>query len=339
MVRKMIGSLLVAVWMGIGFSASAIAGVSATGEFIATKGCQAYQSIKRRTNPGEVLLETGRSYPVIELNVSPGTTWYRLRIENADPAERWVYFECGTAEVVAAEDSSTGTGETAAKKQCHTAGLQDSYVLAVSWQPAFCEGHQDKPECLVSDPQVYQARNFTLHGLWPNRKACGTGYGLCGKYQTEQRPFCAYEPVAMKADTEEKLGQFMPSAAHGSCLQRHEWYKHGTCQTEWDADGYFTMAMRLLEQFNNSGVAAFMAENIGRRVTTSDFFNQVDDALGERASRRLQISCNRGMLVDVYIRLPAKLSEDASLSALIQQAEPAFNNKCGASFQVDAIGQ
>ncbi len=338
MVRKMTGLLLVAVWMGVGLNTSSMAGVSATGEFTATKGCQAYQSIKRKTNPGEVRLEVGQSYPVIELNVSPGTTWYRIRIDNADPAERWTYFDCGTADVAVAEDSS-GTGETAAKKQCHTAGLQDSYVFAVSWQPAFCEAHQDKPECSVSDPQTYQARNFTLHGLWPNKKACGTGYGLCGKYQAEQRPFCAYEPVEMKAETEEKLGKFMPSAAHGSCLQRHEWYKHGTCQTEWDADGYFAVAMRLLEQFNTSGVAAFMAENIGKRVTTSDFFKQVDNALGENASRRLQISCNRGMLVDVYIRLPAKLPEDGSLATLIQQAEPAFNNKCGANFQVDAIGQ
>ncbi len=332
MVRKMTGLLLVAVWMGIGFNTFAVAGISATGEFTATKGCQAYQSIKRRTNPGEVRLEVGRSYPVIELNVSPGTTWYRVRIDSAEPAERWTYFDCGTADVA-------GTGETTAKKQCHTAGLQDSYVLAISWQPAFCETHQEKPECSVSDPQTYQAQNFTLHGLWPNRKACGTGYGLCGKYQTEQRPFCAYDPVTIKPETRESLGKFMPSAAHGSCLQRHEWYKHGTCQTTWDADGYFTQAMRLLEQFNTSGVAAFMAENIGRSVAASDFFAQVDNALGENASRRLQISCNRGMLVDVYIRLPAQLPEDAPLSALIQQAEPAFTNKCGENFQVDAIGQ
>lgn len=199
MARKMVGSLLVAVWMLFGLNTPSIAGVSATGEFTATKGCQAYQSIKRKTNPGDMQLEIGQSYPVIELNVSPGTTWYRLRIDNATPVERW--------------------------------------------------------------------------------------------------------------------------------------------KTEWDADGYFAVAMRLLEEFNTSGVAAFMTENIGKSVPTSSFFAKIDNALGADASRRLQISCTHGMLVDVYIRLPAKLPEGASLSTLIQQAEPAFNNKCGPTFQVDAIGQ
>ena len=178
-----------------------------------------------------------------------------------------------------------------------------------------------------------------MHGLWPNKKSCGTGYGLCGKYKTEKRPFCDYDPVSLQAETQDKLGKFMPSAAHGSCLQRHEWYKHGTCQTEYDADGYFIIAMRLLDEFNTSGIADFMTQNIGKSVSTSSFFEKVDDALGEDASRRLQIACKEGMLVDVYIRLPADLPENASLETMIQQAEPAFNNKCGASFRVDAIGQ
>lgn len=339
MERKLIGVLLVAVWLSFGLNPPSIAGVSATGEFTATKDCQAYQSIKRKTNPGNVQLETGKTYPVIELNVSPGTTWYRLRIDNAVPAERWTYFSCGTAEISDAEDSSVNNGEDAADNQCHTAGLEDSYVLAISWQPAFCEGHQEKPECSVTDQQSYQAQNFTLHGLWPNKKSCGTGYGLCGKYKTEKRPFCDYEPVSIQTETFEKLGKLMPSAAHGSCLQRHEWYKHGTCQTEWDADGYFAVAMRLLEEFNASGMATFMTQNIGKQVMTSSFFEKVDNAFGEQASRRLQISCKEGMLVDVYIRLPADLPENVALSTLIQQAKPAFNNKCGAKFMVDAIGQ
>jgi ribonuclease T2 len=339
MERKKIGLFLVTVWLLFNLDTPSVAGVSVTGEFTATKNCQAYQSIKRKTNPGGVQLEIGQSYPVIELNVSPGTTWYRLRIDNTTPAERWAYFDCGTAEISFVEGPSFNTSGNSADNTCHTAGLEDSYVFAISWQPAFCEEHQDKPECSVSDPQSYQAGNFTLHGLWPNKKSCGTGYGLCGKYKAEKRPFCDYDPVPLQAETLEKLGKVMPSAAHGSCLQLHEWYKHGTCQTEWDADGYFAIAMRLLEEFNTSGIATFMTQNIGKSVTTSSFFEKVDDALGKDASRRLQISCSRGMLVDVYIHLPANLPEDATLAKLINQAEPAFNNKCGTSFQVDAIGQ
>ena len=92
--RKAItGWLLTTVWLLFGFNALTLASVPATGEFTSTKTCQAYQSIRRKTNPGGIRMEIGRRYPIMELNVSPGTTWYRLRIKNASPAERWVYFE------------------------------------------------------------------------------------------------------------------------------------------------------------------------------------------------------------------------------------------------------
>ena len=40
-------------------------------------------------------------------------------------------------------------------------------VLAVSWQPAFCETKPDKIECRTQTADRFDASNFTLHGLWP----------------------------------------------------------------------------------------------------------------------------------------------------------------------------
>lgn len=323
------------------FGQNSYASVPATGEFTATKECQAYQSMRRKTNPGDMLLEIGQSYVILERNVPSSATWYRLRVEEANPPERWVYFECGIIGTTIDGQSQQTTGERgdASNNQCFTAGLKDSFVFALSWQPAFCEGRPQKPECKVSDPFVYQARNFTLHGLWPNKQSCGKNYGFCGIYKESVNPFCNYDPVPMQARTLEKLGLVMPSAAHGSCLQRHEWYKHGTCQTERNADEYFDTAMRLLEEFNSSGMAKFMQENIGQTVTTQTFFDAVDQAFHAGAHQRLQISCKDGKLVDVYIHLPAELVDDAGLDKLLQQAKPKFHNGCGRQFEVDAIGQ
>lgn len=338
MKKAITGWVLTCVWLLFGFNALALASVSATGEFTSTKACQAYQSIRRKTNPGGIRIEAGRSYPIMELNVSSGTTWYRLRIRNANPKERWVYFECGNATVAGQGGGISGEAEDDSADQCQTAGLANSYVFALSWQPAYCERHKNKPECSVTDPRSYQANNFTLHGLWPNKDSCGTKYGFCGKYKSGQRSFCRYDPVPMNNATLEALAKVMPSASHGTCLQRHEWYKHGTCQQEWDADAYYETAIRLLKEFNETGISAFMANNIGKTVTTRSFFEAVDAAFGEGSHQRMQISCRDGKLVDVLIHLPSDLPKCISLGTLIQRAEPNFRNRCGTSFEVDPIG-
>lgn len=334
---KRLARLLAASLIFLAFNSPAPASVPASGEFTATQACEAYQSFRRKTNPGEVRLDIGQSYPVFELNVREATTWYRLRIDDATPAERWVYFECGTAELGAAGTGSNG-GDADDRESCNTPGREDSYVLALSWQPAFCETHRDKPECAVTEPESYQATHFTLHGLWPNKRSCGTHYGWCGEYSRGRNPFCLFDPVPMQDTTREVLGKVMPSAAHGSCLQRHEWYKHGTCQTTWDADSYFLTAMWLLREFNANGMAAFMERNTGESVPSEAFFDAVDDAFGPDAHRRLQISCREGKLVDVYINLPDDFPVDASLGDLMQLAEPNFRNRCGTQFEIDPIG-
>jgi ribonuclease T2 len=314
------------------------ASVVANGEFAATRACPAYQSKNSKTNPGDVQTEPGKTYNIVELNKLDAPSWYRLRVEGENPDKRWVAADCGTAQVTShgrpPVDPDTGDSVT----DCNTAGQEDSYVFAISWQPAFCEGHRNKPECKVDDPTSFQANNFTLHGLWPNKKSCGTRYGFCGKYSSK-KPFCELAPVPMQPATLEALGQVMPSASHGSCLQRHEWYKHGTCQLQWNADQYFKESMRLLNDFNSSGMAKFMQDNMGKPVKTKDFFAAVDQAFQKDAHKRMQISCYEGKLVDIYINLPVQIEKEDSLVSLLSKAAPRFNNKCGESFEVDPIGQ
>jgi ribonuclease T2 len=324
----------------LAFPAQLLAGVPASGEFISSKGCQAYQSIRKLNNPDDTTLGVGKSYSVIEANVADGSTWYRIRIENANPAERWVYFDCGTPKVTIKNDRPTSQQNSG--DVCHIAGEADSYVFAISWQPAFCKDHADKPECKIKDPNSYQANNFTLHGLWPNKDSCEKDkmhLEFCGnKYKRAMESHCAYDPAPVTDATKNDLGKVMPSAAFDdSCLERHEWYKHGTCQTNWDANEYFRTAMRLLEEFNDKGMSKFMVDNMGQTVTVNAFNAAIDLALGAGAHTHMKYTCKHNKLVDINISLPVTIPADATLASLIEQAPPSYKNGCGNNFIVDPI--
>lgn len=338
---KMPGYFFVLLISLISLPGAAIASTPAKGEFTAAKDCPAYQSMRKETNPDNATLTVNRRYRVFEVNDPRNVTWYRIAMDNATPRDRWVRAECGSADVSIGDGRwSEKASASAPAGSCQTAGEENSFVFAVSWEPAFCEGHQSEPECRVKDPNSYQARHFTLHGLWPNKAACGIDYGFCGKYKTALQPFCAFDPVPMSEETRKKLGVVMPSAAYGSCLQRHEWYKHGTCQTEWDADGYFGHAMRLLADFNGTdatGMAAFMVRNLGHRVSVLALDSAIDQQFGRGAHKRMQYICTRDhKLESIYINLPAQLG-NAPLDDLIRRGAEKYGNKCGRSFVVDPI--
>jgi ribonuclease T2 len=331
--RLLIGLLVVGLGL---FTDSAVwASARASGTFTAEQACEAYVSKNKRTNPDDSVLIVGHVYSVFEVNKPTAPAWYRVRIDTAQPPERWVDRNCGTAQV---QVDGTPPDDNGQPDQCRIAGLADSYLLALSWQPAFCETHRDKPECGIDDPKAYQAKNFTLHGLWPNKQECGTHYGYCGEVSGSPGGFCDYPALDLFTQTRDELGEVMPSAAEGSCLQRHEWHKHGTCQTAWSQDEYYDVAIDLTRQFNRSGAAYFMSRNLGEEVSTEAFLERVDCALGDGARERFELKCNGGNLVDVYINLPADINPGEDLRALIGRAAPDFHNGCGDSFRVDPIG-
>ena len=315
------------------FSLSSWASTVATGTIIATYECDAYVSKNKRTNPDHTQLEINRTYIVSEVNRASNPGWYRIRIQDANPPVRWVAKYCGTVDVhIGQGDDEQPT------TACNTPGLEGSYKLALSWQPAFCETHRDKPECRVTDHKSYQARNFTLHGFWPNKKSCGIHYGFCGEVKTKPGHFCDYPALSLITEVRSDLEQVMPSAKAGSCLQRHEWHKHGTCQTKWSIDEYHEISTDLTRQFNESGIAYFISRNIGKQVQETDFFNKVDCILGENAHKRIQLKCKNGNLVDIYINLPLDIKKGENLGDAIHRAESDFKSTCDGSFSIDPIG-
>jgi len=320
--------LLSAVW-----SLSLWASTPVSGVLTATKSCAAYVSKNKRTNPDRIQLEIDKTYSVFEVNRVLNPNWYRIRVEDAKPQERWVEKLCGTSNVQVGDSIIPGR-----RGQCQTAGLEDSYKLALSWQPAFCEDHRDKPECRVTNPKTYQARNFTLHGFWPNKISCGKNYSFCGEARNKPGDFCDYPALSLVTEVRNELEQVMPSAKAGSCLQRHEWHKHGTCQTKWSIDEYHEISVDLTHQFNKSGVAYFISRNIGNKVTEADFFKKIDCAFGDNAHKRLQIKCENGNLVDIYVNLPLDIKKNENLGDMIRRAGADFRSSCNGSFRIDPIG-
>lgn len=130
----------------------------------------------------------------------------------------------------------------------------------------------------------------------------------------------------------------MPSVKAGSCLERHEWYKHGTCTNKW-MDDYFDLAADLTRQFNDAGMAYFMNRKIGQQVRTEDFINRVSAVLGAAAKDRINLICHQGMLVEVRLNLSRSLAYGDDLEKLIPDAPLQEKSNCGETFLVDAIGQ
>lgn len=307
-----------------------------SGKITATQTCEAYVSKNKRTNPDHTRLVVKQEYFIFEANKSTNPDWYRVRIQSARPPERWVSINCGTVKL--ASGGGGGLGGGGQRETCNTPGLEDSFVLALSWQPAFCDTHRNKPECRIDDKKSYQARNFTLHGLWPNKASCGKNYGYCGEVRNSPGDFCDYPMLPLFTEVRAELGVVMPSAAAGSCLQRHEWFKHGTCQLDWSMDKYFETAVELTKQFNESGIAYYVSRNIGKTVSEKDFINKVDCAQGAGAHKRLELTCKSGNLVDVYIHLPGTIKQSDDLGMLLQQAQGNFKSNCGGQFKIDPIG-
>lgn len=104
------------------------------------------------------------------------------------------------------------------------AGRFDYYVLALSWQPAWCTrtgDRRDAPECRAGS-----GRDFNTHGLWPQYER-----GWPQDCTTPERDPSRRETAAME--------DVMGSAR----LAWHQWQKHGRCSGLSAAD-YFQATRR-----------------------------------------------------------------------------------------------
>ena len=226
----------------------------------------------------------------------------------------------------------------------------DGYTLALSWMPAFCSDHADRAEC--KDMSALQSP-LVLHGLWPGWDVNGDGKRSADDaYCLDAGP--ARDSVmqadkgdggwsdlpevaltkAMKAD----LPAVMPGAR--SQLDRHEWWKHGSCSGLKPID-YFAAAILLTRQMQIGAFGRFLDAHAGQSVALKELIGVFDQEFGAGSSRALKVSCVRGAdgassLTEIQLRLQRDQIGDGLLPTTLDTSRKMSKGKCGASVEITA---
>ena len=280
--------------------------------------CEAYTSFRKKTQP--VTLEPGKVYQVLGLNKESGDYIY-LKV---DGQSKWVNKNCGQFNPSGESKDGNKTGAN-----CPDEGCAEEYVLAISWQPSFCQTKQDKPECISQTEERYDATNFTLHGLWPDKLAyCGVSYEDIN--DSKQREWDDLPPLDLDEETTSELEIVMPGKQ--SYLHRHEWIKHGTCDGR-DEDTYYDISIDLLNDVNASEVQDLFEENIGKRITRSQIETAFDNSFGEGAGESVKIRCKDGLISELQIKMRRPLVGEKLADVLV----PRSGSSCSSGI-VDAVG-
>lgn len=322
----MLKYLLILLALGV---IPAHAEVPLSGTLVATRPCPAYQSISRQTNPGDVVLVPGRSYTLVAANKTPATHLWVI-VPGAQPDRRWVETACGTT---TANIGATPSGPSASPTYRGT-----QYVLAINWQPAFCETAPQVTECRDQRPDAFEANHFTLHGLWPQPR--DTEYCNVSQrdiWASRDGRWRDLPPLDLTIAQRRDLDVVMPGSRSG--LDRHEWTKHGSCYGA-DQREYIADSLDLMLALNTSGVVDLFASNIGMRITLVQIRAAFDADFGPGAGERVSLSCvpdgNRVLITELQINLTGDIAGPDDLGALMLAADPAESD-CR-SGQVDAVG-
>jgi ribonuclease T2 len=194
------------------------------------------------------------------------------------------------------------------------AAAEDSYVLALTWQPGFCADHAARTECKIAPRDKPR---FTLHGLWPDWDVNGDGKrnagdDFCISGDDKRKSVIALDggnwlklpPVKLSVASANDLERAMPGTAIG--LDRHEWWKHGSC-SDLQAEDYFATAIALLLETERGSLARLLVEKAGSTVDRKQLLDAFEHDFGRGSARALVLDCARDAgataLQEIRIRL------------------------------------
>ena len=191
----------------------------------------------------------------------------------------------------------------------------DDYVLALSWQPGFCQSvhdgrkaqfmfeHVEPLECANQPELEDRAEYLTVHGLWPSlphsleyrvsesewRNVGCAAVGVEYPYVNSGIK-CAAPPLDLGEDTLGLLAADMPGANGQSCLERYEYAKHGIC-FGFDPDVYFRTAVRLNREIKASFMGRVLRERYGEEISRPVLMYALGGLLGHQTLRRVRLIC------------------------------------------------
>jgi ribonuclease T2 len=321
MLRSLKNTLVLAIILVLAFILyphPAFAFIPVESQFTATDACEALVSIKKGTNPGNIKLQPEQTYQVVGKNKDI-PSHYLVNITGVNPPQRWVAASCLNVASLPPETTVINTPVIPVP-------VGKDYLLAVSWQPAFCEEQPEKAECklLITNPNRPEATNFTLHGLWPQPKDniyCGasrTDRALDGDKSIDngsKRDWSKLPAIEndLSPETWAKLKAVMPGTL--SNLHRHEWIKHGTCY-QGTPEEYYTESIVLLEAFNKSQVQKLVASNIGRQLAIKEI-DQALSSFGDKTGDKVEVKCNNSLLGELWVNLKGDITLDTPVSNLL----------------------
>ncbi|MDJ0597387.1 MAG: hypothetical protein QNJ37_00860 [Crocosphaera sp.] len=310
--------LIICVYSITLFITPAIASVKLNGTFVADKSCEALQSIRRKTNPGNVFVNPDETYEVVAKN-KEDASHYQIKINGVEPTARWVAVDCGR--VIA--DSLPPVVIS-----------NEDYLLALSWQPAFCETRPNKTECLTKDTNTFEASHFVLHGLWPQPRSnvyCGVSDDII-TLDKDSDKWLEMPPIELSEETWDELSEKMPGVASG--LHLHEWYKHGTCYSE-SPEEYYQESIALLDQVNASAVRDLFVENLGETLKAKEISQPFEGAFGVNSGDKIAVKCRNdsdgdrnNMITELWINLEGEIEADTSINQLLENASDARLGSC-----------
>ncbi len=233
----------------------------------------------------------------------------------------------------------------------------DSYVLALSWQPGFCQnlhqrGRKMPDECQRQQESRDKTQFLSVHGLWPGLPASIAARGVDNKrwmrFGCATRPLpnmpearasqkCAAPAPQLDAQLAAKLNEAMPGAGGRSCLERYEFAKHGAC-FGFSPNAYFATMIRLNQTLRQSTLGHFLNAHYGQTVTRKAFNQALRQQFGDTSVKAVKLTCsgNPGWLTEIQITLNAE-TINQPLDAKSFQSQPHPGN-CGAKFRLDAVG-
>ncbi len=196
--------------------------------------------------------------------------------------------------------------QTKDNNKAYVTKVSTNNLLAISWQNAYCQTHQNKRECRNVNLNAYSSSHFTLHGLWPQPRSKVNCKGS-GKVWLDKKLY-------------KELKRVMPAVKSG--LHKHEWKKHGTCYGK-SADLYFIDSIALLEQVNNSAVRNLFAKNMGKSLTKKQVMQAFDKSFGKGSGRKVKMMCKNGLITELQINLDGEISKDSDIAKLLKSAKNA----------------
>lgn len=248
-------------------------------------------------------------------------------------------------------------GVQASDLQAKQYGDFDSYVLALSWQPGFCQSQHEKKreepaECRLQQESASKTDFLTVHGLWPSLPKSIAAQGVdkrkwmrfgCATHPVPNMPEakasckCAAADTGLSPQAAASLHKVMPGAGGSSCLERYEYAKHGVC-FGFDPDAYFGTMVRLNDEVKQSELGAFLAENYGKTINRSDFDAAVARSWGKESVKAVKLSCsgNPAWLTEMQIAIKARaINHPLSADSLLPQTS---SGSCGDKFVIDKVG-